>query len=85
MEPLYYGPLNLGHLCYTDAHRQSQTITHINMYLLDLRIKDTSLFRNTDARAGPKWSYSMVNELYNAVMAVPPSSITSTSAAVPHG
>ena len=82
VEPLYYGPSNSGHLRYTDTHRQSQTVSHRNVYLL---IKDTSLFRNTDARSGPKQSYCTVNEFYNTVMVTPPSLIAGASAAVPHG
>ena len=70
---------------YTDVHWRSQTVGHRNVYLLDLQIKDTSLFRITDAWSSPKQSYCIVNKLYNTVKATPLSSIASTSAAVPHG
>ena len=70
---------------YTDARRRSQMVSHRSVYLLDLRIKDTSLFRIMDARSSPKRSYCIVNKLYNTIKAMPPSSIASASTAVQHG
>ena len=39
-------------------------VGHRNMYLLDLRIKDTSLFRNTDVCSAPKRVLTIVIELH---------------------
>ena len=54
-------PFWVEHLHYMDSHRQSQTVSHKNMYLPDLQIKDTSLFRITDTWSRPKWSRCIGN------------------------
>ena len=53
VEPLYYSPPNYRHLHYTDGWLESRTVGHRNVYLLDLRINDTSLFRITDVCSAP--------------------------------
>ena len=75
----------LRHLRDMDTHWRSQTVSYRNVYLLDPQIKDTSLFRITDAWSDPKRSYCIVSKLYNTVKAMPPSLIASASAAVSHG
>ena len=65
-------------LFYMDNHQRFQTVSHWNVYLLDLWIKDTSLFCTTDTSSGPKPSYCMVSELYNKVKTTPPSAIASS-------
>ena len=63
-------PLNKGH----PSTVPKLMVRHRNVYLLDLRIKDTS---RTDARSSPKRSHCIVNKFYCTVTTTPRSSIAS--------
>ena len=49
-----------------DSWLGSRTVAHRNVYLLDFRIKDTSLFRKVDRFCGPASTYTVQNLVHIA-------------------
>ena len=76
---------NCGHLRCTDGWLGSRMVGHRNVYLLDLRIRDTSLFCNTDVYSAPKWVLTILIELHTTDIRPCPSLVSSTNnAEMPH-